>query len=158
MDKSVQEIYGNRVRSRVCGLCWQGEELLLVNHCGLYDYDFWAPPGGGIEFGQSIEMNLAREFEEETGLKVEVVEFLFACEFIQPPLHAIELFFEVRILGGSLTVGHDPEMGKKQQIIKEVKYLSEIEIAAIPERQKHGLFKAAKSFKNVRSLKGYLKI
>lgn len=158
MDKSVQEIYGSRVRARVCGLCWEGDMILMVNHVGLYHHDFWAPPGGGIEFGLSSSSNLVREFKEETGLDIEVGEFLFVCEFIQSPLHAIELFFEVTTTGGSLFTGKDPEMREEEQIIKSVKYLSESEINALPEGHKHGIFKLVKSVKRIRATRGYLKI
>lgn len=158
MDKSVQEIYGNRVRVRVCGLCWEGDRMLLVNHRGLYKHDFWAPPGGGSESGQSIEFNLRREFREETGLRIKVGSLQFVCEFIQPPLHAIELFFDVTAIGGRLFIGADPEMDEKEQIIHEVKYLAESEIRALPARHKHGLFKTGKTLEKVRDLKGYLKI
>ncbi len=158
MDKSVQDFYGNRIRTRVCGLCWKGDTLLMVNHRGLYAHDFWAPPGGGLDFAGTAQMSLEREFREETGLMVRSGQFRFVCEFIQPPLHAIELFFEVSAMGGKLLTGTDPEMGKNEQIIKEVKYLSEKEIVNIPEGHKHGLFKLAKSFENIRTLNGYLKI
>ena len=158
MDKSVQEIYGNRVRVRVCGLCWKGDRMLLVNHRGLYKHDFWAPPGGGSESGQSVEFNLRREFREETGLRIKVGSLQFVCEFIQPPLHAIELFFDVTAIGGRLFTGADPEMDEKEQIIHEVKYLAESEIRALPARHKHGLFKTGKTLEKVRDLKGYLKI
>ena len=158
MDKSVQEIYGDRVRVRVCGLCWKGDRMLLVNHRGLYKHDFWAPPGGGSEFGQSVEFNLRREFREETGLRIKVGSLQFVCEFIQRPLHAIELFFDVTATGGRLFTGEDPEMDEKEQIIHEVKYLAESEIRALPARHKHGLFKTGKTLEKVRDLKGYLKI
>ncbi len=158
MDKVVVEIYGNKLRTRVCGLCWKGNKMLLVNHHGLYDYDFWAPPGGGIEFGQSVSQNLIREFQEETGLEIQVGEFRFVCEFIQTPLHAMELFFEVKVVGGSLATGKDPETDKKKQVIKEAKFLSVMEINVLPDKHKHGLFKLAKTAKNVNDLKGYWKI
>ncbi len=158
MDKTVQKIYGHRVRTRVSGLCWEGNNLLLINHRGLYPHDFWAPPGGGLEFGHSAETNLMREFKEETGLVIQVGQFRFAYEFILPPLHAIELFFDVSVSEGGLRIGTDPEMGENEQIIKELKYMSEIEIKAIPERHKHGLFKFAKTAENIRELKGYLRI
>lgn len=158
MDKSVQEIYGNRVRIRVCGLCWEGDRILLVNHRGIYKHDFWAPPGGGVEFGQSAELNLIREIREETGLRIKVGSLQFVCEFIQPPLHAIELFFEVTATGGRLFTGADPEMDEKEQIIREVKYLAESEIRALSPRHKHGLFKRGKTLEKIRDLKGYLKI
>ncbi len=158
MDQSVEKIYGNRVRTRVCGLCRQGEKLLLVNHHGVYGHDFWAPPGGGIEFGVSITDNLVREFQEETGLDVRIGEFRFGCEFIMPPLHAIELFFDVTVTGGLLTVGHDPEMVDGKQVITAAQFLSPGEIDSLPEKHKHGLFKAAKTAQKVSDLRGYLKI
>ena len=158
MDRTVQEIYGNRVRVRTCGLYQQDNQLLLVNHHGLYNRDFWAPPGGGLEFGQSATSNLEREFLEETGLTVKAGEFLFACEFIQPPLHAIELFFDVIAAKGSHQVGKDPEMGTNEQIIRQVKYFSDSEINDILETHKHGLFRVAKSIEKIRALRGYLNI
>ena len=56
----------------------------------------WAPPGGGMEFGQSVRDNLKREFREETGLTTEIIRYLFINEFLKPPLHAIEIFLEVK--------------------------------------------------------------
>lgn len=158
MDKTTQEIYGGRVRIRTCGLCWDREKLLLVNHFGLYNHDFWAPPGGGLEFGVAAVDNLEREFIEETGLRVKTEELQFLCEYIQPPLHAIELFFNVKLMGGKLFTGSDPEMGIKPQIIMEVKYLSDKEIEVIPDSYKHGIFRIAKSMEKIRGLRGYLKI
>ncbi len=158
VNKSVEKIYGNRVRTRVCGLCWEGSNLLMVNHRGLYGHDFWAPPGGGIAFGEAADFSLAREFKEETGLDVFVGEFQFACEYVNLPLHAIELFFRVKVEGGILETGTDPEMPGKDQIIKEVKYLSEREIGDLPEIHKHGLFRLAKNREKILNLAGYLKI
>ena len=64
---------------------------------------------GGLQYGESMQECLKREFEEETGLQVKVKRFLFVNEFLQPPLHAVEFFFEVRITGGNLRTGTDPE-------------------------------------------------
>jgi len=158
LDKSVQEIYGNRIRTRVCGVCLKNGTILLVNHGGLYGHDFWAPPGGGIEFGQSIHSNLEREFLEETGLSISVGDFRFACEFIQPPLHAVELFFNVSVNKGELIVGSDPESDDGYQIITDVAYLSFNVVNRIPDSHKHGLFKWVKSIENIQQLKGYLKL
>jgi 8-oxo-dGTP diphosphatase len=158
VDKTVQEIYGNRLRVRVCGLCWKQEKLLMVNHFGIYNHDFWAPPGGGAELGYWAADNLEREFKEETGLLVKTEELQFICEFVRPPLHAIELFFNVKVLGGNLVKGTDPEMGENQQIIRQVEYLSSQELENIPDTHKHGMFRNAKSIEKIRGLKGYLKI
>lgn len=158
MDKSVQEIYGNRVRIRVCGICRKEDRLLLINHVGLTDGAFWAPPGGGMEFGDSAPQNLVREFKEETGLEVEVGMFLFATEFIRPPLHAFELFFSVEVTGGTLKAGHDPEMPASSQLIREARFMSSEEIDALPMGEKHGAFGLAVGSGRIGELNGYFRI
>ncbi len=158
MDKSVQEIYGNRVRIRVCGICQTAGHLLLINHSGLVDGAFWAPPGGGMEFGHSAEENLIREFKEETGLEVEVGAFRFVTEFAVPPLHAIELFFYVTVKGGTLKAGHDPEMGSAKQLIQEVRFMTYQEIDALPLSSKHGAFGLSVGSGRIGELNGYFRI
>src|SRR5688572_14409935 len=107
--KEIAKKYGNRVRIRACGLCWKDNSLLMVNHKGLTEGDFWAPPGGGVEFGQHATDALIREFEEETSIAIRPGNLLFTVEFMKPPLHAIELFFEAIHLHGDPITGIDPE-------------------------------------------------
>src|SRR6478752_1183379 len=95
MDKEIAEVYGSKVRVRVCGLCWKDNKLLMVKHKVLASGGFWSPPGGGIDFNQSISETLKREFIEETGLVITPGTFRFGCEFIQSSLHAIELFYSI---------------------------------------------------------------
>jgi 8-oxo-dGTP diphosphatase len=146
------------VRIRVCGICRKDDSLLLVNHAGLAEGSFWAPPGGGVEFGTSVEANLVREYKEETGLEVEPGEFLFATEFLKPPLHAIELFFTVTIKGGLLVRGTDPEMEGTVQIIKEVRFMKFTDIDALSEKARHGALLLAGGSAKVHTLKGYFRI
>lgn len=157
LDKDAHEIYGNRVRVRVCGLCWREERVLLINHAGLYGHDFWSPPGGGVDFGESAETGLKREFSEETGLLVDVGALQFVCEYIKYPLHAVELFFEVRAREGEISVGKDPEM-RQGQTITAAAYKSIPEILQLPESHRHGIFQIARSADALKALKGYFKI
>jgi len=123
MNQEIIKQYGNQLRIRVCGICLQEGKILLVNHSGMNESgEFWSPPGGGLQFGESIEECLKREFLEETNTVISVGNFLKINEFIKPPLHAIELFYEVKIVSGEINNGFDPEM--EEQIIKEVKWLS----------------------------------
>ena len=158
MRNSINELYGNRLRVRACGICIMDEKLLLVNHNSLSENDFWAPPGGGISFEEKAETCISREFKEETGLTVEVGPFLFACEFIKPPLHAIELFFEVSAKSQTPVVGIDPEMDSKNQIIKEVRFMSGDEIKSMNPDTLHGLFGVASQPTEILRLRGYFKL
>ena len=155
LDSQVQSLYGGRVRIRVCGICIQENKLLMVNH-KLYgsESDFWSPPGGGINFGESASDALKREFVEETGLEVIVGKMLFVNEFIQPPLHAIEIFFEVVDFNGELVAGGDPEFSEHNQILKEVRFLSFDEIEAIPKGSKHGILCDIQSIQDIFTIKG----
>jgi 8-oxo-dGTP diphosphatase len=155
MNSALAQIYGNKVRVRVCGLYWKDEKLLMVTHKGLNSAgSFWAPPGGGVEFGESLESALTREFREETGIEVKVDRFLFGCEFIKEPLHAIELFFEVTGTGGFLEVGNDPEV----QIIEQIKLMDTNEIALIPAEQLHGIFRFVTKPEEMKELRGFYSI
>lgn len=123
MNQEIINQYGNQLRVRVCGICVQDDKILLINHSGMNESDeFWSPPGGGLQFGETIEDCLKREFLEETKTIILVGDFLRINEFVKPPLHAIELFYEVKIVSGEIQIGFDPEM--KEQIIKDVKWLS----------------------------------
>jgi len=158
MPNLVNDMYGNRLRVRACGICLRGEKLLVVNHQSVVKGDFWAPPGGGVSFEEQAEACILREFKEETGLTVEVGKFLFACEFISPPLHAIELFFEVIANEGDPVTGYDPEMGSQDQIIRDVQFLGEAELKKIHPGNRHGLFKLTTNPAQILHLRGYFKL
>lgn len=154
MDSDVSRIYGDKVRLRVCGMCWQDGKLLLVNHAGLRPGNFWSPPGGGIEFGSTLSSNLSREFVEETGLQVAVGHFMFGCEFLNNPLHSVELFFAVSVLGGNFTQGSDPEL----PIIREVRFFSPAEVRALDASELHGIFRRASTEEEFKKLGGFYRI
>ena len=130
---------------------------MLVNHRGITPGDFWAPPGGGLDLGESVLECLTREMKEETGLDVKVGDFLFVTEFINKPLHAVELFFRTEAIGGILRQGFDPEMGD-HQIIKEVKIISWPEIDALDKASIHGIFKNVQNSREILDLRGYFKL
>ena len=48
----------------------------------------WEFPGGGVEFGETLEQTAIREIKEEHGVELEVVEFLSVeTVFIKPENH-----------------------------------------------------------------------
>lgn len=160
--KSIQEKiidkYGNKLRVRIGGICIENGKILLVNHQSLNkEGDFWSPPGGGMDYGQSAEENLKREFLEETGLKIEVERFLFVHEYLAPPLHAIELMFEVRRIEGQLQTGYDPEMSSDEQIIRNVRFIAEDELRELDRNTVHQMFRNNESLEELVKLNGYYK-
>lgn len=157
MTDSVYKTFGNKIRIRVCGLCMEDGGLLMINHDGIRDGDFWAPPGGGLQFGETMEMCLQREFAEETGFDIQVKDFLFISEFVQLPLHAIEMFYLAEIKQGMLTKGTDPEMPDKQ-IIKEVKFMPWSEITDLEPTSRHGIFNLISESSKILGLKGHFKL
>lgn len=158
LAKQVDNHYGQRLRQRVCGLCIQDDKLLLVEHKGLGPEGIlWAPPGGGAEFGSSVVENLEREFLEETGFKVAVGDFLFLHEYLKPPLHAVELFFFVKVVGGTQKTGTDPEFSPDAQLIQHVSFMSWNEVKQKPSGQLHQILDHSSSLKDLLSMRGYYK-
>jgi len=156
IQQKIEEIYGNKLRIRVGGICVKNDQVLLVKHVNLgKDNILWAPPGGGIIFGESAHVALQREFLEETGLTIVTEKLLFVNEYIHPPLHAVELFFLVKETGGNLKIGTDPEMQMEHQIIQETAYLSFAEIKLGNPDCYHSLFAKVNTIEELKALRGY---
>jgi 8-oxo-dGTP diphosphatase len=133
--KLANEVFGNKLRVRVNGLIYDGNSLLLLKH-NIDGNTLWAPPGGGIEFGEPIKDALLREVKEETDLDIIPGEFLFFTEFINLPLHAIELFYKIESYTGVLKVGIEPEM-EDYEMLTEAKFVDQNQLKSIPQAQLH---------------------
>ncbi len=99
-----------RPRVGVGVLVLDNDRVLLGRRRGAHGADTWAPPGGHLEFGESIEECAARELAEETGL--------IACDVFDGPhvntifaaeaLHYLTVFAVVRSVTGEPVV-REPE-------------------------------------------------
>ncbi len=144
--QDITSLYKGKIRIRVCGILIENEKLLLVKHDGLgAKGTLWIPPGGGVEYGEKIVSALKREFEEEVGLKVKALKFLFVNEHIENGLHAVELFFLVNRESGAVKIGKDPEFGDNQQLIKDAKFHSSADLDNFPPEILHSLFNHVKN-------------
>ena len=159
LEDKIKSIYGEKLRVRVCGICITEEGLLMVHHKSLgKNNSLWAPPGGGMEYGEDAKSALIREFKEETNLNIEVERFLFVHEYLDPPLHGIELFFEVKPVNGELKKGSDPEMDLHSQIITQTEFKPFAEIKRIHKDELHYVIQNITSLEELLKQKGYLKL
>ncbi len=134
------EAYGGRVRVRVGALVFNDtpvpSAVLLVEHAGIHTDEsgeaepFWTPPGGAVEFGESLAEALVREGEEETGLRLRAGPLRYALDFVRPPLHAVSFYFAATAAGGTLAVGSDPELGD-DQLIRSARFVPFEELAGL---------------------------
>jgi len=108
-----------------------GNKLLLVNHYGPLQSRFLGSSWRRGRIWTIHGPESGKGIRGRNGIAIQTGEFQFLFEFIYPPLHAIELYFNVVVRAGSPINGIDPEMGSKPQIIREVKFLSENEILKI---------------------------
>lgn len=154
VQNEVHRAYGNQLRVRSCGICIEEGTILLVNHQGLRPGFFWAPPGGGIQFGESAVQAVVREFREETHLEVAAGEFLFASEYRHDPLHAIELFFEVKRIGGTARLGSDPE-NPELRVVDAVRWIPLAELENWRPEEIHGIFQFCQKPAEILHLRGF---
>ena len=107
------------------GVCInEDHQLLMVLQAAYEEEPKWSVPTGGLEGDETFEQCCIREFEEVTGLRVEVISKLqdkggmneqFAINY--------ELqYFQVKVVSGELAV-HDPD-----ELILEIAWKSVDEI------------------------------
>jgi 8-oxo-dGTP diphosphatase len=73
----------NRFNVRVYGLLMNEINQILVVHEQINDFKFTKFPGGGLEYVEGIIDCLIREFDEETGLDINVIEHFYTTDFFQ---------------------------------------------------------------------------
>jgi len=138
VEKNINELYGGRLRVRVCGLLVRDDRLLLIRHKSKNGTQ-WLPPGGGLEYGETIEEALRREIKEEVNMNIFSSSFFTMTEFLDLPLHAIEIFYRIHSSTKTPILGYDPESKPDEQLIQEVSWLSHQEITDLPTQQKHSI-------------------
>lgn len=143
-----ESIYSGKLRVRVAGLLIEDAKLLLINLVSpVSKQEIWTPPGGGVQFGESMEEALKREFAEETNLEIEVLELIYINELIELPFHAIEMFYRISRVGGEMELGKDPELKDDEQILKKLRFFSIDEVQQLAVKPDY-LKKVANLFRN----------
>lgn len=88
-----------RFRVGVFALVEDGGRVLLARR---RDSGWWNLPGGGLEYGETVEEAVAREVREETGLAVRVQRLVGV--YSKPQTEEVVLTFACAVLSGELVV------------------------------------------------------
>jgi 8-oxo-dGTP diphosphatase len=123
---------------RAYGILIHDESVLLVrSSSALIKPPLWWLPGGGIDFGESPEQTLLREFHEETGLSVkDPVLFDVASDIRRRPngdrIHTVRVLYTVDLDGGEL---RDERIGTTNQAQWfKLRDLEEVNVAEYAQR------------------------
>src|SRR3712207_3475020 len=86
----------------------EGHVLLIRRASDPYE-GYWALPGGFVEVGETLERAAAREAEEETGLKVEIVRLVgvYSDPDRDPRGHNVSCAYLARAREGELSAASD---------------------------------------------------
>lgn len=82
--------------------------VLMLKRRGSHGEGTWAPPGGHLEFGESLEECAIRETLEETGVVISDVQFIAITNdvFASEQKHYLTLWVEGRYEAGEATVAY----------------------------------------------------
>jgi len=104
-----------KIHLGVYGLCMRDDKILVIKksrgaYINLYDL-----PGGRLEFGESIEECLKREYNEEIGVGINIIKligvFEYQCDYlkrgIMTHLHHVGVYYLVDIDSVDIRRGAD---------------------------------------------------
>ena len=100
----VSRVVRPRFRMAVAALVFDERgRILLFKHT--YRKLEWGIPAGGLEFKEQPKDAIVREFFEETGMTVEVVNLLLADS--SPDFHHVSLVYLCEIVAGEYRESHE---------------------------------------------------
>ncbi len=133
-----------RLRATVGAIIHKKGTVLLVKRGTKPFKDYWAIPGGHIDFGETAEQAVIRETKEETGLEIKPIFFRYFDEIIDDyDWHSVVLMFSCsfsgeikaeKLLDTTLT---DAEGVKRTEEITDLKWFSYGEIKDLKMAFRH---------------------
>ncbi|GAB4113219.1 MAG: NUDIX hydrolase [Spirochaetota bacterium] len=119
------ELSHKKIRIRVAGLVVEENKILMIAHKKGSEI-YWLLPGGGVEYQESLDEALKREFREELGLTVKVGDIALIADSIEPngKRHIINIVFWCNIENQSIRLG-------KEKILYDFSYKPVNELADV---------------------------
>ena len=92
-------------RIRVSGILKKDDKILFVKHRKKGE-EYYLLPGGGVDFGETFEIALKREFLEEVNINISVDKLCIISEGVDPKgeKHIINLVFIVDYVSGEIVL------------------------------------------------------
>ena len=84
-------------------------QLILIKRKNPPFQGYYALPGGFVDYGETVESAVIREFKEETGLDAKINNLIgiYSEPDRDPRGHTVSAAFELIIIGGELLAGDD---------------------------------------------------
>ncbi|MFW5770317.1 MAG: NUDIX domain-containing protein [Spirochaetota bacterium] len=89
----------------------EDEKLLLIAHKkGKHTY--WLLPGGGVEYGESLDKALKRELKEELGIDIRVGDIAMVSDSIEPggKRHIVNITFTCEYEDGEFHLAREKRL------------------------------------------------
>jgi 8-oxo-dGTP diphosphatase len=91
----------------VAAIIRKNDEILITQRLdGAHLARFWEFPGGKVEAGESLEVALQREIQEELGIKIRVGDEFFTIDYEYPAKSLRLHFFNCAVLEGDAQALH----------------------------------------------------
>jgi ADP-ribose pyrophosphatase YjhB (NUDIX family) len=101
----------SQIKVAVCLLFEKDGKILLVRQSPQTSKDpgLWGPPGGHVNFGETLQEAARREAKEEIGenIEIEIQHVLGTMEQIKEKSHLVLISYSCQILSGSINPGHE---------------------------------------------------
>jgi 8-oxo-dGTP diphosphatase len=83
-------------------LVWKDDKTVLIKRASSYGKGTWSPPGGHVEFGESVIEAARRETMEEIGVEITNLKILGFTEDITDIKHYITIWVQADWASGEL--------------------------------------------------------
>jgi|SRR5579884_1387509 len=115
----------------VSALIKKENKFLLIKEKLEDNNETWIIPGGGVDFGESLEEAVVREIKEELGLDIKVSKFLRFHEAIFPDFgyHTVIFFFLAKPLSTEIKIGEEKILDARYFTWEEMKELGLVDSA-----------------------------
>ena len=86
-----------------------GSQIILIKRRNPPFQGTYALPGGFVDYGETVEAAVIREFKEETGLNAQIEHFIgiYSEPERDPRGHTVSVVFLLKITGGEMLAGDD---------------------------------------------------